>query len=82
MGFLFSVEIIKEWKLYVVLTKVTLEDDLSLLGQVNQSNIEYMFVVKEKMWDLTSIGEENEALFIRVWKLLSNTCVLKLWGKA
>ena len=32
------------------------------------------------LWDLTSVGEGNEAFLIRVWKSLSSRRVLKLWG--
>ena len=32
-----------------------------------------------ELWDPTLIGEENEALLIRVWKPLPTTSVLKLW---
>ena len=32
------------------------------------------------LWGLTLVGEGNKAFLIRVWKPLSSTCVLKLWG--
>ena len=36
-----------------------------------------------RMWEPTSVGEENEAFFVRVWKLLPSRCILKnLKGKA
>ena len=31
-------------------------------------------------WDPTSVGEENETFFIRVWKPLPSRRVLKPWG--
>ena len=34
------------------------------------------------MWDLTSVGEGNEAFLIRVWKLLPSRRVLKPRGEA
>ena len=34
------------------------------------------------LWDLTSVGEGSEAFFIRVWKPLPSSRVLKPWGEA
>ena len=34
----------------------------------------------DRMWDPTSVREENETLLIKVWKPLYSRCVLKSWG--
>ena len=41
---------------------------------------EEISMYREDLWDLIFVGEENETLFIRVWKPLPNKRVLKQWG--
>ena len=35
-----------------------------------------------ELWDPTSVGEENEIPFIRVWKPLSSRCILKTFRES
>ena len=43
--------------------------------------IRYQWSTTWFMWDPTLVGEENEALFIRVWKPLPSRHIWKPWGK-
>ena len=44
------------------------------------SEYEWILVFeRDDMWGLTLAGKGNEVFLIRVWKPLSNICVLKLW---
>ena len=60
---------------------------LTLTGERNEWQRGRLVLKGGGLWDPTLVGEENETLFIRVWKPLPSRCVLKtlresLKGKA
>ena len=63
------------------LANVELLWHLKILPSDKYVHSQQQFLIKTIfMWDPTSVGEENEAFLIRMWKPLPSKCVLKPWS--